>query len=58
MSGKGRDVSEYTALIYEAPDGTRIELVCPWGDGSGNIPPPEIAFHGGQTFVYVGSEPT
>jgi len=30
----------------------------PWGDGSGNIPPPTITFNGpAGMFVYVGDQP-
>lgn len=38
-----------TIHVYrDTVTGERIELACPWGDHSGNIPPPHIQFHTSQ----------
>ena len=39
-------------------NGTMVDLVCPWGDGSGIIPPPTIFFHGLGSFRYVDTDET
>jgi len=44
----------YTIHEYRRIDEI-IEVVCPWGEFSGNIPPPRIIF-GDKEFLYIKSE--
>lgn len=50
-------MAEQITLVYVDADGASVHLVVPWGEHSGNIPPPAVVFRtrdGDRVFAYAG----